>query len=167
MQIFQFFYILIFYIHKNRYHKIIKTSRSARKKKNGRISIHRNRSTQKLISLKLIFVKIYLLMYIYMMPMCNYFVFLFGRSWLSTSFHEVVHLFLYLPLVFPVKLITNLCIRIILSLFDNWKTWKSKTDFHIEIEKAKLESYWVAVSSTNTPLTSKIPFKYVLTKTFC
>ena len=46
-------------------HKIIKTSPSAQKKKNGRISIHKNRSTQKLISRKLIFVKIYLLTYIY------------------------------------------------------------------------------------------------------
>ena len=103
---------------------------------------------------------------IYMLPMCNYFFFLFRRSWLSTSFYEVVLLFLYLPLVFPVKLITDLCIRIILSLFDNWKTWKLKTDFQIEIEKTKLKNCWIVVSLTNTPLTSKILFSYVLTKSF-
>ena len=94
--------------------KLLKLHHLHERIRNGRISIHKNRCTQKFISPKLIFVKIYLLLYIYVM--CNYFSFLFGRSWLSTSFHEVVLLFLCLPLVFPVKLVTDLCIRIILSL---------------------------------------------------
>ena len=127
--------------------KLLKLHHLHERIRNGRISIHKNRCTQKFISPKLIFVKIYLLLYIYVM--CNYFSFLFGRSWLSTSFHEVVLLFFLFTSCISCKI--------------------NNRPFHTNniMTTAKLKNCWIVVSSTNTSLTSKILFKYVLTKRFC